>query len=261
VKHLIRLALLTLLVLGCAEDGADGPMGASGTDGGDGIDGEDARPGPFKLMIAGAADSSHIDILTSGILLSGAFPVGMEVASFDVSDSTPTLAELQPYDVVLAFSDIGFDNPVALGNVLADYVDAGGRVAVAMHCYNNQFLNLAMMGRITTSPYLPATPSSSAGTWGAFDVSSIPSPAHPMFHSIGVEDFSFAITSGYRVMGIRSWGTLLASDTNGNRLVVINSDETVISLAFYPPFQFDSRGSDGVRQVIANALAFLAGTL
>ena len=42
--------------------------------------------------------------------------------------STPTLAQLQPYNIVVAFSNNPYADAVAMGNVLADYADTGGVV-------------------------------------------------------------------------------------------------------------------------------------
>ena len=42
----------------------------------------------------------------------------------------PTLAELQAYDVVLVWSNQAMEDPVNVGNVLADYVDLGGGVVL-----------------------------------------------------------------------------------------------------------------------------------
>src|SRR4029077_13520350 len=47
---------------------------------------------------------------------------------FDASSGTPTLAQLQPYNIVVAFSNNPYSNAVAMGNVLADYADTGGVV-------------------------------------------------------------------------------------------------------------------------------------
>ena len=41
---------------------------------------------------------------------------------------TPTLAQLQPYNIVVAFSNNPYSDAVAMGNVLADYADTGGVV-------------------------------------------------------------------------------------------------------------------------------------
>jgi len=47
---------------------------------------------------------------------------------FDASNATPTLGELQQYNVVVPFSDLQFFDADTLGNNLADYVDGGGIV-------------------------------------------------------------------------------------------------------------------------------------
>src|SRR5215831_18193233 len=47
---------------------------------------------------------------------------------FDASTATPTLDQLQQYDIVVPFSDTMFLNPDTLGDNLADYVDGGGIV-------------------------------------------------------------------------------------------------------------------------------------
>jgi hypothetical protein len=47
---------------------------------------------------------------------------------FDALAGTPTLAQLQAYNVVVPFSNSGFLDATTLGNNLADYVDGGGVV-------------------------------------------------------------------------------------------------------------------------------------
>ncbi|MEM8712088.1 MAG: PEP-CTERM sorting domain-containing protein, partial [Planctomycetota bacterium] len=50
-------------------------------------------------------------------------------SSVDVIDAgagTPTLAELMTYDAIITWSNFNFADSAALGNVLADYHDAGG---------------------------------------------------------------------------------------------------------------------------------------
>ena len=252
-------ALVVLIALSCGgDDGAEGPMGPAGTDG---TDGTDAGTAPFKLMIVGAAPTAQLDTLAGKMALSGVFARGTEIAVFSVDTATPTLGTLTPHDVVLVFSENVFDDRVALGNVLADYVDGGGRVVTGAFCYSDPASNYALAGRFTTSSYMPALASNAAVTLGDFDVSSIAIPIHAIFHGLGVEDFSFWSNSFHKEPGLTSWGTLLATDTNGSKLVMINTDETVISLGIFPLFQFDARGSDGVRRLIANSLAYLAGAL
>ena len=47
---------------------------------------------------------------------------------FDAFSGTPTLTQLEQYDIVVAFSNDAYNDAVAMGNVLADYADAGGIV-------------------------------------------------------------------------------------------------------------------------------------
>lgn len=54
-----------------------------------------------------------------------------DVETFLVSGGTPTLAELQGYDAVFVFTDSGAQDPVAFGNVLAQYIEGGGAVVDA----------------------------------------------------------------------------------------------------------------------------------
>ena len=43
----------------------------------------------------------------------------------------PTLEEISAFDAILAFNDYDFPDPAGMGNMLADYVDAGGGLVVA----------------------------------------------------------------------------------------------------------------------------------
>jgi len=53
------------------------------------------------------------------------------VSTFDAFVGTPTAADLQNMDAVLVYTNTNFMNPDELGNVLADFHDAGGRVVLA----------------------------------------------------------------------------------------------------------------------------------
>ena len=47
-----------------------------------------------------------------------------QVDLFDAGAATPTLQQLQQYDIVFTFSNNIWNDAVAMGNVLADYEDA-----------------------------------------------------------------------------------------------------------------------------------------
>lgn len=73
----------------------------------------------------------------------------------DVSGTTPTLANLAPYDAVLVYNDgRPFADPDALGDVLADYVDTGGGVVIAGGAL---MAPTAIGGRFAAENYSPFT--------------------------------------------------------------------------------------------------------
>ena len=63
-----------------------------------------------------------------------------EVATFHAEQATPALELLASYDAVLVWSMAKFSDPAALGDVLADYWDGGGRVVLAQYSMTNSGL-------------------------------------------------------------------------------------------------------------------------
>ncbi len=83
-------------------------------------------PGPcqFHVLIV-YADPKPPTQLQSEIQ---AEPNVVAVDVFDASVATPTLGQLQQYDIVVPFGDTMFIDSRTLGSNLADYVDGGGIV-------------------------------------------------------------------------------------------------------------------------------------
>lgn len=116
---------------------------------------------PFGLRRVGDASGIKVLIVTpdGGVsdlaAVLAAFP-DLAVEVFDLSRA-PTLAELRPHDVVLTTNNwtwaFGGINPVELGNVLADYVDGGGKVVVGNYGYD--FSMWAIQGRFMDQDYGP----------------------------------------------------------------------------------------------------------
>ena len=71
-----------------------------------------------------------------------------EVATFHAEQATPALELLASYDAVLVWSMAKFSDPAALGDVLADYWDGGGRVVLAQYSMTNSSL-MDMGGSLT----------------------------------------------------------------------------------------------------------------
>src|SRR4030095_1933729 len=82
-------------------------------------------PGTFQVLIVYSDQGVQPVTLHDQI----AAEPGVTTADyFDAQFTTPTLAQLLPYNIVVAFSNSTYFDPTGMGNVLADYADAGGIV-------------------------------------------------------------------------------------------------------------------------------------
>ena len=139
-----------------AGDSNGGAAAAGGSGGGDGVGGDASGSGgeggapppptpPRVLVIASDAAGAASD-LTTKLLQTGSFEV---VDTFDLGGdlcpeqvATPSLTELQQYDVALVYLE-SFPQPrFALGDVLADYFETGGRVVTGMIPPGGRFAGL-----------------------------------------------------------------------------------------------------------------------
>ena len=87
-------------------------------------DAHTCTPSSFNVLIV-YADTAAPTQLQSEIL---AEPGVAAVDLFDAQAGTPTLGQLQQYQIVVPYSNFPFLDPDTLGNNLADYVDGGGVV-------------------------------------------------------------------------------------------------------------------------------------
>jgi len=72
---------------------------------------------------------------------------------FDANSATPTLAQMTRYDAVIAYSNLPFFDPVALGDRLADYVDVGGKVVTCPFSW--WYVTHQIQGRFAADGYNP----------------------------------------------------------------------------------------------------------
>ena len=85
-------------------------------------------PGAYHILLV-YADSTGAPAQLQAALQAQPGVTGVDL--FDANAGTPTLAQLQAYQVVAAMSNSPFADATALGDNLADYVDGGG-VAVQL---------------------------------------------------------------------------------------------------------------------------------
>ena len=173
-----------------------------------------------------------------------------EVGSADFVDarnSTPTLNDLQDYDVVLVWSNYTFNNNVALGDVLADYVESGGAVVTANFCHFQSGYQLA--GRYM-SQYCPVVPSPTG-----FDSTNmiVDDPGHQIMAGVnsGSElfDYNIGLQGNYHM--VQHWD-------NGYNGATVNTDyPQCVALNNY--FGIPARRWTGdVGQMMVNAVLYAA---
>ncbi len=129
------------------------------------------------VLLVAAADVTQIQALLQ------AYPDLPVVDVFDARMGTPTLDQLRAYDAVVLISNFPFADPVAMGDVLADYVDAGGAVVQTVPTFYDPGGNgWGLQGRFVAEGYSPFIGTGDWFTWadlGDFD------PAHPIMEGVG----------------------------------------------------------------------------
>ena len=136
-------------------------------------------PGPCQLRVLIAYSDAHAPTLMSNEIAaeSGVSQVDL----FDAGAGTPTLQQLQQYDIVFTFSNNIWNDAVAMGNVLADYEDAGGVVVVGNHAWANDG-GWLLQGRWMTGGYSPYNPTGQFNF--TLNTANIIDPSHPLMQGV-----------------------------------------------------------------------------
>lgn len=206
------------------------------------------------VLILGVDDPTWLTDVQSKLQGTGLFST---VDIGDASTTTPTLAQLKAYDAVLVWSDGDFADPTALGDVLADYVDAGGQVAVATFAFNND--NLGLAGRLNSGGYLPLTAGPQVNDVQLQMVKD--DPASPLL--AGVTAFDGGASSYHAAVALAPGAHQVAhwNDVDATPLVAVKvaaSGALVVGLNMFPPSS-DARtdfwdSSTAGARLMANAL-------
>ncbi len=194
-----------------------GPEGVAGAQ--DGLD----------LGIFAAQDTSRAPV--SELMATGLFD---SITVYDVRYSTPSLPTFQAYDTVLAFTNAIPNDAVAFGNVLADYVDSGGRVTLCTYGFTSPW-NIS--GRIMTPGYSPLVNVGVKGTVSGSLVATVPDD--PIFAGIDVGAVVYWQNSNYAHPGVDAGATLLATDGAGHNMIARNAAGNVIGVNIWPASKSD----------------------
>ena len=161
-------------------------------------------PCSFRVLIAHTNDHQPPTLLQNEIL---AEPGVTQVDMFDARNGTPTLQQLQQYDIVFAFSDTAWNDPVEMGNVLADYEDGGGVVIVGTFAWGTGDGGF-MQGRWMTGGYSPFDPTNQDNF--SLNIANITDPFHPLMQ--GVSSLASSFRNG---LPLASGASAVATWTDG----------------------------------------------
>ncbi len=168
-----------------------------------------------------------------------------QVDLFDAGAGTPTLQQLQQYDIVFTFSNNVWHDAVAMGNVLADYEDHGGVVVVGNHAFANDG-GWLLQGRWMTGGY---SPYASTGQFNfSLNTANITNPAHPLMQ--GVTSLSAFYRNG---VPLTSGASAVAMWTDGPPAVAYktNNGKTAVGINVWLGHTNDFAGAWG--RVVVNA--------
>lgn len=175
---------------------------------------------------------------------------------FNIGSSVPTLAQLQAYDSVLVYTDSIPTNTTALGNVFADYVDAGGGVVKAAFAVNYDDLGGRWVGA-----YDLISITGTVGSGSLTSLGTVMYPSHPAMRDVvafngGSSSYqTTSLTLNPGAFNIAQW-------SNGRPLVVASTKfSNRLDLNFYPPSStvrgdLWSASTDGGK-LMANALVYV----
>jgi hypothetical protein len=173
-------------------------------------------------------------------------PFGFFVVDvLDNTVTTATLATLAGYDAVLVFGALKPLAPIVLGDNLADYVDAGGRLVFASYSHT---VSWGVEGRITSGGYSPfnfdgTNPNLALALGTVYD------PGHPIM--LGV----VSLPSGSNTNPTLAPGAILLAEwNNATPAVAVEASGTVVVITSY----LDQVLSGDWGTLLGNALSFVS---
>ena len=204
-----------------------------------------AVSGAIDVLVATALAFPRMSRHLPGPLLeSGILPEGSSVDTFSILDYSrqlvmPSPEMLREYDAIMLFTyawpdDVpGPDAYDAIGDLLADYVDAGGGLVICEFAING--MAAGIRGRIATPGYAPFSQGSAEVNYDEEEdrlvvMESIEFPLHPVFYGVAVDTL---VLPGHHFLGypeLDETATLLAMDDHGTNAVAVNAAGNIIGL-------------------------------
>jgi hypothetical protein len=188
-----------------------------------------AQSKPKVLLVAAESTLARRNDVVNKLTATGSFST---VDIFEANIATPTVANLQAYDVVLVWSNNSFFEPIVLGDNLATYLEGGGHVINMVFSFNGG--DNTPGGAFASNYQLIQTGGFSFGTTTILGTINV--PLHPLANNI--TNFSGG-TSSYRSTGTVVNGDVIAEWSDGLPLIVAQENvgpalSRRVDLNFYP---------------------------
>lgn len=207
-----------------------------------GTDTSSERTAGYSLLYISALLGEDSDLRTELSNLSNVSLFEEYNAEYD----TPTVANMLEYDLVVVVSGDFFSNPTLMGNNLASYSDAGGKLLVLGNCFGAGG-NWVLKGAIVNPEYLPLTVAEYTHSTDA-------SGTNFIFHPL-TRDISEITTTLFTHTATQGDGVSLGSYTNGYPVVAYNPHKPIVAINVWP--SNGEWGGDFV-QMISNSINWLA---
>ena len=201
------------------------------------------RQGGSKISVLIAAADWNASWFRSYLV---AYPDLNPVDLFDSQYGTPTLEQLQQYDVVLVWGNSCYSDRYAMGDVLADYLDAGGRVIVSVFNWYNEWQCYYVSGRFVSGGYSPFVTENIGNhyNWASLGVYDL---SHPIMAEVT------DVSAYYRdYVSLAAGATWVASWDDGEEFIATKGD--VVAINAYP----GSGWSDDLPDLFHNSILYLA---
>jgi len=208
---------------------------------------------PKVLLISNSGDQYDFTrFAKDGLIETGLFTE----ADIDILENPETilLSELEPYGATLVWTNESFQDLQNIGDILKKYVDGGGGVVLATYSLSNFLPRLN--GGIMEENYSPFSPGDKKLVPGLIDLGSLPNPNHPIFNNI-VYNPTYWSNQNYSDPLLNNGGTLLAMDTEGNKVVAENLNGKVIYIEIFPGILENPDTNGSSRLMFANSIYYV----
>ncbi len=209
------------------------------------------------------------DMIPGPLEDTGFLPAESKIEQFALLDTAralviPTLEFLQQYDAILIFTDAWpIDNPGlgafdTIGNLMADYVDAGGGLVICQYAVSGW--SAGIRGRLFSPGYAPLINGPIVPGQGdrSIVMDSIDFPLHPVFYEIDLDGLGLPVDLHLCYPELDETAILLVEDDQGTNAMAINSNGNIIGLNMYfKPFAFPDDYTETVK-LVANSILYVA---